>query len=251
MKRESIHSVVRLVILFAFVVMPWAASAQDAPATPQDKPAEPPEERPTGLPSKMKWTFNFDAGWGTFGFANSLYDNPKEPGVDENLSDQWFEGYMKPALCSELHARVFERSLRQDQRGRRTDLRVDAGRLRAGRLVVRARGSVDWVAVGKRIRGARRERAGCRRGPDAVPAGSWLPALRRSGRRRQPGRLLDERAQGVRARRDRPLQARRTYGRSVLSRQGRARGERHRQPAVGRQLRVRDSASTRRSAPPT
>ena len=100
MKRGSIHSVVRCLILAAFVVMPAAAAAQDAPATPPDKPAEPPAERPPGLPSKMKWTFNFDAGWGTFGFANSLYDNPKEPGVDENLSDQWFEGYVKPALSA-------------------------------------------------------------------------------------------------------------------------------------------------------
>jgi hypothetical protein len=39
-----------------------------------------------------------DAGWGSFGFANSLFTNPKEPGVDENLSDQWFEGYVKPGL---------------------------------------------------------------------------------------------------------------------------------------------------------
>ena len=31
---------------------------------------------------------------------NSLFDNPKEPGVDENLSDQWFEGYVKPALSA-------------------------------------------------------------------------------------------------------------------------------------------------------
>ena len=50
-----------------------------------------------GLPSRVEWTFNLDAGWGTFGFGNSLYDNPKE-GVPENLSDQWFEGYAKPAI---------------------------------------------------------------------------------------------------------------------------------------------------------
>ena len=50
------------------------------------------------MPAKLKWTFNFDAGWGNFGFANSLYNNPKNPGVVENLSDQWFEGYVKPAL---------------------------------------------------------------------------------------------------------------------------------------------------------
>ena len=79
-------------------------------ARPQDKE----QERSTGLPSGVKWTFNFDAGWGTFGFANSLYDNPKEPGVDEKLSDQWFEGYVKPALSgryifkstSELYGKV-------------------------------------------------------------------------------------------------------------------------------------------------
>jgi len=55
------------------------------------------EARPTGLPARITWTFNLDAGWGTFGFANSLFENPKE-GVAENLSDQWFEGYVKPAL---------------------------------------------------------------------------------------------------------------------------------------------------------
>jgi len=56
-----------------------------------------PEERSTGLPLGIHWNFNFDAGWGSFGFGNSLYDNPKEP-VPENLSDQWFEGYVKPAI---------------------------------------------------------------------------------------------------------------------------------------------------------
>jgi alginate export protein len=89
-----------------------AARAQDPPQNPpadQDK-----QERATGLPSAIKWTFNFDAGWGNFGFANSLYNNPKEPGVDEDLSDQWFEGYVKPALSahytlsseSELYGKV-------------------------------------------------------------------------------------------------------------------------------------------------
>ncbi len=68
--------------------MAMAAQAQDAPA-PQDKPAEGEQERSTGLPSRVTWTFNFDAGWGNFGFGNSLFNNPKEPGVDENLSDQW------------------------------------------------------------------------------------------------------------------------------------------------------------------
>jgi hypothetical protein len=58
---------------------------------------EPAENNSIGLPSRVDWTFNLDAGWGTFGFGNSLFDNPKE-GVPENLSDQWFEGYVKPAI---------------------------------------------------------------------------------------------------------------------------------------------------------
>ena len=65
-----------------------------------DKPADAPPARTTGLPSNINWTLNFDAGWGSFGFANSLFNNPKEPGVEENLSDQWFEGYIKPALSA-------------------------------------------------------------------------------------------------------------------------------------------------------
>ncbi len=88
-----------LLVLSVLVIAltPAMARAQDAAGTTtQDKP----DERPTGLPSSITWTFNFDAGWGTFGFANSLFDNPKEPGVVEDLSDQWFEGYVKPALSA-------------------------------------------------------------------------------------------------------------------------------------------------------
>jgi hypothetical protein len=77
------------------LLAPGPLRAQDPP---QEKPAET-DERPTGLPSPIAWRFNLDAGWGTFGFANSLFNNPKE-GVEENLSDQWFEGYVKPALSA-------------------------------------------------------------------------------------------------------------------------------------------------------
>ena len=45
----------------------------------------------------VKWTFNFDATWGTFGFGNSLFQDPKE-NTPVDLSDQWFEGTMKGAL---------------------------------------------------------------------------------------------------------------------------------------------------------
>jgi hypothetical protein len=91
----------RMIALTALIV-PGVAWAQDAPSTTQEPAAEQPEARPTGLPSKVTWTFNFDASWGSFGFANSLYQNPKEQ-VPEDLSDQWFEGSVKPALSASYH----------------------------------------------------------------------------------------------------------------------------------------------------
>ena len=61
-------------------------------------PAHAQEPAPPPAPAALQWTVHFDAGWGTFGFANSLFNSPKNPGVAENLSDQWFEGYVKPGL---------------------------------------------------------------------------------------------------------------------------------------------------------
>ena len=45
----------------------------------------------------VKWTFNFDATWGTFGFGNSLFQDPRA-NTPIDLSDQWFEGTMKGGL---------------------------------------------------------------------------------------------------------------------------------------------------------
>ena len=56
---------------------------------------------PPGLPRGMNWTFNFDASWGAFGFADSLYTNPKPEQPSGDLSDNWFEGSIKPALSPE------------------------------------------------------------------------------------------------------------------------------------------------------
>ena len=58
---------------------------------------EKPEERPTGLPKKVQWTFNLDAGLGFFGFSNSLYRDVK-PDPSGDLSDNWIESYIKPAI---------------------------------------------------------------------------------------------------------------------------------------------------------
>jgi hypothetical protein len=36
------------------------------------------DERPIGLPSKIDWTFNFDAAWGSFAFRNTVVNDPRE-----------------------------------------------------------------------------------------------------------------------------------------------------------------------------
>ena len=68
-----------------------------APAMSEEPPPEP-DIKPPGLPSAVDWTFNFDATWGTFGFAHSLYNNPKPDQPSGNLSDNWSEGSVKPAI---------------------------------------------------------------------------------------------------------------------------------------------------------
>jgi len=94
---DAVRRHIPAALIACLCLAPVALRAQEPPPDPpQDKP----DDRPNGLPSAVKWTFNFDAGWGTFGFANSLFLNPKDPSVEENLSDQWFEGYAKPALSA-------------------------------------------------------------------------------------------------------------------------------------------------------
>jgi hypothetical protein len=70
-------------------VLPCLALAQDVPPPTSPAPTSSPpapsaqdkqEARPTGLPAKIAWTFNFDAGWGSFGFANSLFTQPQGTG---------------------------------------------------------------------------------------------------------------------------------------------------------------------------
>ncbi|MGH9260621.1 MAG: hypothetical protein ACRD08_12110, partial [Acidimicrobiales bacterium] len=60
-------------------------------------PARAQEPRPTGLPKKVQWTFNLDAGLGAFGFAHSLYTDVR-PDPSGDLGDNWVEGFVKPAL---------------------------------------------------------------------------------------------------------------------------------------------------------
>lgn len=99
------RTVCTLLLISSVLLTSAAAVGQELPPPQDPAPATPAKdkengERSTGLPDAFDWNFQFSAGWGTFGFANSLFDNPKEPGVDESLSDQWFEGYIKPGLTA-------------------------------------------------------------------------------------------------------------------------------------------------------
>jgi hypothetical protein len=58
------------------------------------------EKRSTGLPEGIDWTFNLDAGVGAFGFNNSLYTNAR-PDPSGDLSDDWLESFIKPAISGE------------------------------------------------------------------------------------------------------------------------------------------------------
>ena len=66
-------------------------------ARAQDTQEQPGAEADTGLPRAVSWTFNFDAGWGFFGFGGSLFTGPKE-GVVQDYGDRWMEGFVKPSL---------------------------------------------------------------------------------------------------------------------------------------------------------
>jgi hypothetical protein len=92
----------RTVAIGLLVVATGRLHAQDstaAQAPAEDTTTAATEKRPTGLPSQVQWQFNFDAGLGVFGFANSLYLNAR-PDPSGDLSDNWWEGYAKPKLSA-------------------------------------------------------------------------------------------------------------------------------------------------------
>jgi Alginate export len=74
-----------------------ALAAVAAFAAEEEEKATP----PPGLPAGIDWTFNFDATWGVFGFGNSLYTNPRPEEPSRDLSDDWMEGSIKPALSGQ------------------------------------------------------------------------------------------------------------------------------------------------------
>lgn len=53
---------------------------------------------PPGLPSGIDWGFDFGATIGTFGFADSLYTNPRPEEPSGDLGDNWLETSVKGGL---------------------------------------------------------------------------------------------------------------------------------------------------------
>jgi hypothetical protein len=76
--------------LLSLIAVPVLAQEAAAPAA-----------EPSGSAAGIDWKFNFGATWGTFGFANSLYTDPKPEEPSGDLSDNWFEGSIKPAVTGE------------------------------------------------------------------------------------------------------------------------------------------------------
>ena len=205
------------------------------PAFGQEEAAAP---EPPGLPSGLDWTLIFDATAGAFSFADSLYTNPKPENRQGISATTGSKGRSKPG-----------------SRGRT-------------RRTARRSSTVQFTGVGERTYGTPPSlvgdeansfgvedfnvgwRSGNSLGDEENVLDFTLGRARyRLGHgmllwdgavgRRQPRRLLDEPTPGVRDGGDRPVQARQSHHRGVLSRQGRpARGQ-FVQRVVGSELRVR------------
>jgi hypothetical protein len=116
-RRDATLKTCAAIVLWGIVAA--SATAQEPAPTPTPTPAPPEEERTTGLPHKGTWTFNFDAGVGGFGFANSLYTNAR-PDPSGNLGDNWLESYAKPALSAVFNINKSELYFKASAVGERT-----------------------------------------------------------------------------------------------------------------------------------
>ena len=157
-----------LIVLLALCALPQTATAQQSPfesvALPEQSPPaaqadDKGDQRSLGLPGPVKWTFNFDAGWGTFGFAQFAVQQPEGSRRRGEPERSVVRGLRQAGAVRRLHARVVERDLRQGERRRRAHVRLGAGRVRRRRVVVRARGPLDRLAIGQVARRLARTRS--------------------------------------------------------------------------------------------
>ncbi len=91
---------------------PTCARAQKPP----DEPPKPNQEQPRGQPDcphDSRGRSTSMPGWGTFGFGNSLYRNPREPGVTEEPERPVVRGIRQTVALGRVHVRIVEPALRQ------------------------------------------------------------------------------------------------------------------------------------------
>jgi hypothetical protein len=78
----------RMAVAAALLASVARAQAEDAPKEEAKKTAI------SGLPAGLDVNVDFSAGWGYFGFGNSLYANPHDE-VAQDFSSNWMEGFVK------------------------------------------------------------------------------------------------------------------------------------------------------------
>jgi hypothetical protein len=93
-RRHALASAVLALVLSSAIAS--AVFAAEKAADEEEGKSPPP-----GLPAPpgLDWAFEFSATWGSFGFANSLYTNPKPDEPSNDLTDNWFEGSVNAGLA--------------------------------------------------------------------------------------------------------------------------------------------------------
>ena len=161
-----------LALVVAAGLFPQVLSGQAT--SPQDKPPQAEEERTTGLPPAVAWTFNFDAGWGYVRVRQLAVQQPQGARRRRGPQRSVVRGLRQASPLSNLTTGVVQRGLRQGERCRRADLRLDAGAVRHRRLVVRSRGPLRSAGDRATSTGPGRKR----RRPDRRPGANtaWATA---------------------------------------------------------------------------
>ena len=182
--------------------------------------AEPRHSRRPACPQGLNWTFNFDASAGTFGFADSLYTDPKPEQPSGDLSDNWSEASVKPALSAEYttasSSQIYGKFSAVGTRtfgAAPTLVGDDASSFDIEDAYIGWRSGNSLGELGENV-------LDFTVGRTQYKLGHGMLLCDGSAGRRFAGRLLDRCAQGLRVCRDRPLQARQSHAsrRSISTR---------------------------------
>ena len=213
-----------------------ALLAPIAPVLAEDAPKEETKPDTHGLPAGTDWKLDFAAGWGFFGFGNSLYANSHDE-VTQDLSDNWMEGYVKGGFsgthkmsgAGEFYGAISgvgERTYNAPPPvvgGEASSFDVEDLYIgwRSGDMLGLGENALDFVV-----------------GRTQYKLGHGMLIYRRRLRRRLARRILERRAQGLRVRHHRAREGRTHHHRGLLPRPRRTARVRFRQCHLRRELRV-------------